>query len=107
MKKIRATDVRRKLSGKEVTRGVEAVFKARVVRHPFKGTNLSAHLAWDGDHARMFDADRDDARPAGVRRAIRRRPASFSLHRFATQDDADMTDLRAFTRDLVNCRWLA
>jgi len=87
------------------------VVKARVVRHrarAFRSAPLSAHIAYlgrdgvsrDGQKAHMFGAaeDRSDA-AAFVRRSHDDR------HHFrfivAPEDAAEMTDLKAFTRDLV------
>ena len=83
------------------------VVKAQVVRHrsrPFRSAPLSAHVAYldrdgvtrDGEKGRMLGAteDRTDAV------AFARRGHHF---RFVVtpEDAAEVTDLKAFTRDLV------
>jgi len=87
------------------------VIKARVVRHQgraFRSAPLSAHVGYlkregvtrDGARAEMFDARSDRADDA----AFSRRCADDRHHfRFivSPEDAADLTDLRAFTRDLV------
>jgi type IV secretory pathway VirD2 relaxase len=87
------------------------VVKARVVRHQgraFRSAPLSAHVAYlerdgvtrDGEKGRMFGAteDRTDAM------AFARRSRGDRHHfRFVVtpEDAAEVTDLRAFTRDLI------
>lgn len=88
------------------SRGV--VIKARVVRHGPKSAPLTTHLAYlqrdgvtrDGAAGRMFDGDGDDADA----RAFAGRCQSDRHHfRFiVSPDDApELSDLRAFTRDLM------
>lgn len=91
--------------------GRRVIVKARVVRHggrSFRSAPLSAHIAYlkrdgvtrDGETARMFDAAADRADEAGF--AAR---TSGDRHHFrfiiSPEDAADMTDLKAFTRDLA------
>jgi type IV secretory pathway VirD2 relaxase len=82
--------------------------KARVVRHTAKGTPLSAHLVYlrregvtkDGAAGRMFDAQGDDA----DHRAFAERCGGDRHHfRFivSPEDAEQLSDLRAFTRDLM------
>jgi type IV secretory pathway VirD2 relaxase len=87
------------------------VVKAQVVRHrsrPFRSAPLSAHVAYldrdgvtrDGEKGRMLGAteDRTDAV------AFARRGLNDGHHfRFVVtpEDAAEVTDLKAFTRDLV------
>jgi type IV secretory pathway VirD2 relaxase len=92
-------------------RSRRVIVKARVVRHRgvrFRAAPLSAHLGYlkregvtrDGERARMFDAGSDEADD----RAFARRCEGDRHHfRFTVspEDAADMTDLRAFTRDLL------
>jgi type IV secretory pathway VirD2 relaxase len=87
------------------------VVKARVVRHQghaFRSAPLSAHVAYlerdgitgDGEKGRMFGAAKDHADAV----AFARRGLNDRHHfRFVVtpEDAAEMTDLRAFTRDLV------
>jgi type IV secretory pathway VirD2 relaxase len=88
------------------------VVKARIARHQgraFRSAPLAAHLSYlkrdgvtrDGDKAVMFDADSDRADDAGF--AAR---AKDDRHHFrfiiSPEDAGDMTDLRAFTRDLAS-----
>jgi type IV secretory pathway VirD2 relaxase len=87
------------------------VVKARIARHTgraFRSAPLSAHVAYlkregvtlDGEKARMFDAETDRADDA----AFADRTADDRHHfRFivSPEDAGEMTDLRAFTRDLA------
>jgi type IV secretory pathway VirD2 relaxase len=87
------------------------VVKARVVRHQgraFRSAPLSAHVAYlerdgvtrDGEKGRMFGAAEDRADAV----AFARRGQGDRHHfRFVVtpEDAAEMTDLKAFTRDLV------
>jgi type IV secretory pathway VirD2 relaxase len=87
------------------------VVKARVVRHrgrAFRSAPLSAHIAYlerdgvtrDGEKAHMFSAteDRSDAAAFARRSHDDRHHFRFIV---APEDAAEMTDLKAFTRDLV------
>ena len=87
------------------------VVKARVVRHQgraFRSVPLSAHIAYlerdgvtrDGEKAHMFSAaeDRSDAATFAKRSHDDRHHFRFIV---APEDAAEMTDLKAFTRDLV------
>jgi type IV secretory pathway VirD2 relaxase len=88
------------------------VVKARIVRHKgraFRSAPLSAHIAYlerdgvtrDGEKAHMFGATED--RPDAM--AFARRGMDDRHHfRFIVgpEDAAEMTDLKAFTRDLVS-----
>jgi type IV secretory pathway VirD2 relaxase len=85
-----------------------AVIKARVVRHRVGRAPLGSHLGYlrrdgvtrDGAAGRMFDAEHDDA----DHRAFADRCEEDRHHfRFiVSPDDADqLTDLKAFTRDLM------
>jgi type IV secretory pathway VirD2 relaxase len=88
------------------------VVKARIVRHKgraFRSAPLSAHIAYlerdgvtrDGEKAHMFGATED--RPDAM--AFARRGVDDRHHfRFIVgpEDAAEMTDLKAFTRDLVS-----
>jgi type IV secretory pathway VirD2 relaxase len=87
------------------------VLKARVARHrnrAFRSAPLAAHIAYlerdgvtrDGEKAHMFDATEDRADTV----AFARRSHDDRHHfRFvvAPEDAAEMTDLKAFTRDLA------
>ncbi len=84
------------------------VVKARVVRHGMKRAPLSAHLAYlrrdgvtkDGEQARMFGAESDDV----DHKAFAERCEGDRHHfRFivAPDDAAELSDIRAFTRDLM------
>ncbi|WOJ88345.1 DUF3363 domain-containing protein [Methylocapsa polymorpha] len=87
------------------------VVKARIARHhgrAFRSAPMSAHLSYlkregvtrDGEKARMFDAEADRADDA----AFADRSKDDRHHfRFivSPEDAAEMTDLRAFTRDLA------
>ncbi|EGY00086.1 Type IV secretory pathway, VirD2 component [Nitrospirillum viridazoti Y2] len=89
-------------------RGRRVVVKARIVRHGRRGAPLGTHLAYlrregvtkDGQPARMFSADTDDA---DVRAFVSRTAEDRHHFRFivSPEDAADLTDLRAYTRDLV------
>jgi type IV secretory pathway VirD2 relaxase len=87
------------------------VVKARVVRHrgrAFRSAPLSAHIAYlerdgvsrDGEKAHMFGAaeDRSDAAAFARRGHDDRHHFRFIV---SPEDAAEMTDLKAFTRDLV------
>ncbi len=87
------------------------VVKARVVRHrgrAFRSAPLSAHIAYlerdgvtrDGEKAQMFSAaeDRADAADFARRGHDDRHHFRFIV---APEDAAEMTGLKAFTRDLV------
>ena len=82
--------------------------KARVVRQRARGAALSAHLAYlrregvtkDGAAGRLFDAEHDDA----DHRAFAERCEGDRHHfRFivSPQDAEQLSDLKAFTRDLM------
>ncbi len=87
------------------------VVKARIARHQgraFRSAPMSAHLSYlkregvtrDGEKARMFDAETDRVDDA----AFADRTKDDRHHfRFivSPEDSAEMTDLRAFTRDLA------
>ncbi len=87
------------------------VVKARVVRHrgrTFRSAPLSAHLSYlkrdgvsrDGERGVMFDAasDRADDRAFAERCEDDRHHFRFIV---SPEDAGEMTDLKAFTRDLV------
>jgi type IV secretory pathway VirD2 relaxase len=91
--------------------GRRVVVKARVVRHQgrvFRSAPLSAHLSYlkregvtrDGEKAHMFDAafDRADDRAFAERCQDDRHHFRFIV---SPEDAGEMTDLHAFTRDLV------
>ena len=89
-------------------RGRRVIVKARIVRHGPRMAPLGAHLSYlrregvtkDGQPARMYDADREDADIG----AFAKRAAGDRHHfRFVVslEDTADLTSLRAYTRDLV------
>ena len=89
-------------------RARRVIVKARIVRHGPRMGPHGAHLGYlrregvtrDGQPARMFDADSEDA-DAG---AFARRAADDRHHfRFivSPEDAAELTDLHAYTRDLV------
>ena len=82
--------------------------KVRVVRHRARGAPLRTHLAYlhregvtkDGARGRMFDAEHDDA----DHRAFAERCEGDRHHfRFivSPEDAEQLSDLRAFTRDLM------
>ena len=87
------------------------VVKARIARHQgraFRSAPMSAHVAYlkregvtrDGEKARMFDADTDRADDSGFAER-----SKDDRHHFrfivSPEDAAEMTDLKAFTRDLA------
>jgi type IV secretory pathway VirD2 relaxase len=87
------------------------VVKARIARHQgrtFRSAPLSAHLAYlkregvtrDDETARMFDARGDHADDAAFAERCQddRHHFRFSV---SPEDAGDLTDLRAFTRDLA------
>jgi type IV secretory pathway VirD2 relaxase len=84
------------------------VVKTRVVRHRPRTARLSAHLAYlrrdgvtrDGEAVRMFDATSDDTDAA---RFAERCAGDRHHFRFivSPEDAAELTDLQAYTRDLV------
>ncbi|MGY4572085.1 VirD2 family relaxase/mobilization nuclease [Bradyrhizobium sp. USDA 3256] len=88
-----------------------AVVKARVVRHKgraFRSAPMTAHLSYlkrdgvtrSGERAEMFDAGSDHADSAAF--AGRCRDDRHHFRFIVSPEDAgDMTDLRAFTRDLA------
>jgi type IV secretory pathway VirD2 relaxase len=89
-------------------RGRRVVVKAQIVRHGPRMTPVATHLSYlrregvtkDGEPARMFDADGEDADVG----AFAKRAADDRHHfRFivSPEDAADLTDLHAYTRDLV------
>ena len=85
-----------------------AVVKARVVRHGPKAAPLAAHLSYlrrdgvtrDGAPGKMFDAagDAADARAFAERCQGDRHHFRFIV---SPDDAAELSDLRAFTRDLM------
>jgi len=87
------------------------VVKARIARHQgraFRSAPLSAHLSYlkregvtrDGEMARMFDAGTDRADDAAF--AERSQDDRHHFRFIVSPEDAgDMTDLKAFTRDLA------
>ena len=85
--------------------------KARVARHAgraFRAAPASAHVAYlkregvtrDGEKARMFDAETDRADDAGFADRTKDDRHHFRFI-VSPEDAAEMTDLRAFTRDLT------
>ncbi len=87
------------------------VVKARVARHAgraFRSAPVSAHVAYlkregvtrDGEKARMFDAETDRADDAGFADRTKDDRHHFRFI-VSPEDAAEMTDLRAFTRDLA------
>jgi type IV secretory pathway VirD2 relaxase len=87
------------------------IVKARVVRHrsrTFRAAPLATHVAYlrregvtrDGEKARMFDAtsDRADEKAFAARCEGDRHHFRFVV---SPKDAGDMTDLKAFARDLV------
>jgi type IV secretory pathway VirD2 relaxase len=87
------------------------VVKARVARHQgraFRSAPVSAHVAYlkregvtrDGEKARMFDAQTDRADDAGFADRTKDDRHHFRFI-VSPEDAAEMTDLRAFTRDLA------
>lgn len=87
-----------------------AVVKARVVRHRGGRAPLATHLAYlqregvtkDGERGEMFDARGDGADvPAFARRC---EPDRHHFRFIVSPDDAEqLSDLRAYTRDLMVC----
>lgn len=89
-------------------RGRRVIVKARIVRHGPRMAPLSAHLSYlrregvtkDGQPARMFDAESEDADIGAFAKC-----AAGDRHHFrfvvSPEDAADLTDLHAYTRDLV------
>lgn len=85
-----------------------AVIKTRIVRHRGRSVPLKAHLRYlqregvtkDGDEARMFGADTDDADTPDFaeRTADDRHHFRFIV---SPEDAVDMEDLKGFTRDLM------
>ena len=84
---------------------------ARVARHQgraFRSAPMSAHVAYlkregvtrDGEKARMFDAETDRADDAGFADRTKDDRHHFRFI-VSPEDAAEMTDLRAFTRDLA------
>lgn len=91
--------------------GRRVVVMSRVVRHrgkQFRSAPLSKHIAYlkrdgvtrDGSDARMFDArsDEADTKAFGERCETDRHHFRFTV---SPEDAAEMTDLRAFTRELM------
>ena len=87
------------------------VIKARVVRHrgrAFRSTPLPAHVAYlerdgvtrDGQKAHMFSATEDSADAVAFAKRGRDDRHHFRFV-IAPEDAGEMTDLKAFTRDLV------
>ena len=87
------------------------VVKARVARHAgraFRSAPVSAHVAYlkregvtrDGEKARMFDGESDRANDAGFADRTKDDRHHFRFI-VSPEDTAEMTDLRAFTRDLA------
>jgi len=84
------------------------VVKARVVRHGPRTAPMRAHLAYlkregvtkDGEKARMFDAAGDSAVAGGFARRCEddRHHFRFTV---SPEDAGEMSDLRAYTRDLM------
>jgi len=85
-----------------------AVIKTRVVRHTARSAPLAAHLGYlrregvtrDGEKARLFGPETDDADP----RACAERCEDDRHHfRFivSPEDAVEMSDLKAFTRELM------
>ncbi|PAP92009.1 relaxase/mobilization nuclease domain-containing protein [Mesorhizobium wenxiniae] len=85
-----------------------AIIKARVVRMNLRGGNLPTHLTYlrregvtqDGEKARLFGPDTNDARADDF--AGRCKDDRHHFRFIVSPDDAlEMSDLKAFTRDLV------
>ena len=85
--------------------------KARVVRHKgraFRSAPLTAHLSYlkrdgltqDGERAEMFDAGSDRADGAAFAERCKEDRHHFRFI-VSPEDAGDMTDLKAFTRDLA------
>jgi len=91
--------------------GRRVMVKARIVRgrsHAARSAPLAAHMSYlkregvtrDGQKARMFDAETDAADDAGF--AARCKDDRHHFRFIVSPEDAgEMTDLKAFTRDLV------
>jgi len=86
-----------------------AVIKTRVVRHTARSAPLAAHLGYlrregvtrDGEKARLFGPETDDADP----KAFAERCQDDRHHfRFivSPEDAVEMADLKTFTRDLMD-----
>jgi type IV secretory pathway VirD2 relaxase len=91
------------------SRSRSVVVKARVVRHRAKAAPLSPHLSYlrrdgvtrDGAPGKMFDAAGDEAHARGF--AERCQGDRHHFRFIVSPDDAvQLTDLRAFTRDLMS-----
>lgn len=91
--------------------GRRVVVKARVVRHKgraFRSAPMKAHLAYlkregvtrNGEKARMFDARSDAVDDAAFAARCRDDRHHFRFI-VSPEDAAEMTDFRAFTRDLA------
>lgn len=84
------------------------MIKARVVRHAPRATPLAAHLRYlrregvtrDGEDARLFGKDSDDIRASDF---AERCDGDRHHFRFivSPEDAPEMSDLRAFARDLM------
>ncbi|MFT8699399.1 MAG: DUF3363 domain-containing protein [Acetobacter orientalis] len=91
-----------------ISRSRGVVIKARVVRHAPRATPLAAHLRYlrregvtrDGDDARLFGKDSDDIRASDF---AERCDGDRHHFRFIVSpgDAPEMSDLRAFARDLM------
>jgi len=86
-----------------------AVIKTRVVRHTARSAPLAAHLDYlrregvtrDGEKARLFGPDTDDADARGF--AERCEDDRHHFRFIVSPDDAvEMADLQSFTRDLMS-----
>lgn len=86
-----------------------AVVKARIVRHQFKPNVLRTHIAYlkrdgvtrDGGNGLMFDATGDDADAGAF--AERCQDDRHHFRFIVSPDDAaELADLKAFTRDLMD-----
>jgi len=87
------------------------IVNARIARHQgraFRSAPLSAHLSYlkregitrDGEKAHMFDADTDRADDAAFTERCKEDRHHFRFI-ISPEDAGDMTDLKAFTRDLA------
>jgi len=87
------------------------IVNARIARHQgraFRSAPLSAHLSYlkregvtrDGEKARMFDADTDRADDTAFAERCKNDRHHFRFI-VSPEDAGDMTDLKAFTRDLA------
>lgn len=85
-----------------------AVIKTRVVRHTARSAPLAAHLGYlrregvtrDGEKARLFGPETDDADPKAF--AERCEDDRHHFRFIASPEDAvEMSDLRTFTRELM------